>query len=58
VRYYRHFRILAEPNLAEPNLAEPNVADFESARHRLVRDDRGGQREDERAGVGQDAAAG
>ena len=44
MRYYRRFRILAEPN----------VADFESARHRLVRDDR----EDARPGVGRGAAAG
>ena len=48
VRYYRRFRILAEPN----------VADFESARHRLVRDDRAGRRDDEPASVGRGAAAG
>lgn len=45
VRYYRRFRILAEPN----------VADFETARHRLGRD---GRREDGGAGVERGAAAG
>lgn len=45
VRYYRRFRILAEPN----------VADFESARHRLGRD---GRREDGGAGVERGAATG
>ena len=48
VRYYRRFRILAEPN----------VADFESARHRLARDERPGRRDDDRARVGTGAAAG
>ena len=48
VRYYRRFRILAEPN----------VADFESARHRLARDDRGERREGDGAEVGRGAAAG
>lgn len=45
VRYYRRFRILAEPN----------VADFETARHRLGRD---GRREDGGAGVERGAATG